>query len=419
MDRIYHYCPGESHKSTDKPCQDCAWAESNDSLSMAIVCDGHGGESYFRSQYGAKFAVDITKLAVRSFVENMGVSSYTEKGQESVFTNKSFTEYGNNDGKEHEIDEHAHKALVWLFSSIISQWNEKIAKDALERDLTDWERTHVDQKYQDDFKLKRQKEGETFEKIYGCTLMVYVQTPSYWFAFHIGDGKCVFMSIDGGKLICQQPIPWDEKCFLNKTTSLCDSRAIEEFRYCFQGNGEFPLAVFLGSDGLDDSFGDGEVLNNFYIQLYKQIIKSGNETANNVLKKSLPEISARGSKDDMSVACIYSDSDLKRVFELLITYQKEWQQTLINNAEDKFKACLSKIDSFGNPEKLSQDQQINLNYALKDKDKAENAIKKARARIRELNDEMDRFIKGHKKHVQSNHKPNKVSRHLSIKKNKK
>ena len=233
MDRIYHYCPGESHKSTDKPCQDCAWAESNDSLSMAIVCDGHGGESYFRSQYGAKFAVDITKLAVRSFVENMGVSSYTEKGQESVFTNKSFTEYGNNDGKEHEIDEHAHKALVWLFSSIISQWNEKIAKDALERDLTDWERTHVDQKYQDDFKLKRQKEGETFEKIYGCTLMVYVQTPSYWFAFHIGDGKCVFMSIDGGKLICQQPIPWDEKCFLNKTTSLCDSRAIEEFRYCF------------------------------------------------------------------------------------------------------------------------------------------------------------------------------------------
>ena len=88
MDRIYHYCPGESHKSTDKPCQDCAWAESNDSLSMAIVCDGHGGESYFRSQYGAKFAVDITKLAVRSFVENMGVSSYTEKGQESVFTNK-------------------------------------------------------------------------------------------------------------------------------------------------------------------------------------------------------------------------------------------------------------------------------------------------------------------------------------------
>ena len=179
------------------------------------------------------------------------------------------------------------------------------------------------------------------------------------------------------------------------------------------------MAVFLGSDGLDDSFGDGEVLNNFYIQLYKQIIKSGNETANNVLKKSLPEISARGSKDDMSVACIYSDSDLKRVFELLITYQKEWQQTLINNAEDKFKACLSKIDSFGNPEKLSQDQQINLNYALKDKDKAENAIKKARARIRELNDEMDRFIRGHKKHVQSNHKPNKVSRHLSIKKNKK
>ena len=41
MNCIEQHCQGESHKSNNKPCQDCAFAESNDLLSMAIVCDGH------------------------------------------------------------------------------------------------------------------------------------------------------------------------------------------------------------------------------------------------------------------------------------------------------------------------------------------------------------------------------------------
>ena len=53
MNCIEQHCQGESHKSNNKPCQDCAYAESSDLLSMAIVCDGHGGERYFRSHYGA------------------------------------------------------------------------------------------------------------------------------------------------------------------------------------------------------------------------------------------------------------------------------------------------------------------------------------------------------------------------------
>jgi len=36
------YCQGESHKSTDKPCQDRAYNKDTKHLSMAIVCDGHG-----------------------------------------------------------------------------------------------------------------------------------------------------------------------------------------------------------------------------------------------------------------------------------------------------------------------------------------------------------------------------------------
>ena len=91
----------------------------------------------------------------------------------------------------------------------------------------------------------------------------------YWFAFQIGDGKCVFLTQSNGKIECNKSIPWDERCFLNKTTSLCDSQAIDGFRFCYQGDGNFPMAVFLGSDGLDDTYGDEEGLYNFYIELYK------------------------------------------------------------------------------------------------------------------------------------------------------
>ena len=77
MNCIEQHCQGESHKSNNKPCQDCAFAESNDLLSMAIVCDGHGGERYFRSHHGAEFATEITQKAITEFVKNMADSTFT------------------------------------------------------------------------------------------------------------------------------------------------------------------------------------------------------------------------------------------------------------------------------------------------------------------------------------------------------
>ena len=391
MDSIFHYCQGESHKSTEKPCQDCAWAESSESLSMAIVCDGHGGEPYFRSQYGSQFAVEIAKKAIRSFVDSMEESSFTVKDKMSVFEGQSFTDYGTNDGNEHEIEDHAHKALMWLFSSIISQWNDRIAKDACERDLDEWEQIHVDQKYQDDFHAKRQTEGATFEKIYGCTLMAYVQTPTYWFAFHIGDGKFITLDLEGDGIVFKQPIPWDERCFLNKTTSLCDSHVLDEFRYCYQGDGHFPRAVFLGSDGMDDSYGDGENLYNFYIQLFKIVIRKGKDKAKDELIKSLPIISKRGSKDDMSVACVYNDTALNAMFFALTDYQMRQFNEQLKSVEEKTSKLEKKIEIFGNPEKLSQKEQIDLEYAKKDIARAEEQSMRIKKHISVLKGEITKY----------------------------
>lgn len=393
MDNIHHFCRGESHKLTDKPCQDYAYSESNEELSMAIVSDGHGGERYFRSQIGSELAVNITKEAIRNFVGNMEKASLNDNNALSVFDNSPFTSFSQATASVQQLESKTHQSLMWLFSSIINQWNIAIEKDAHERELSAWELENVEKKYVDKFLKEREQNNSSFEKTYGCTLMAYVQTPRYWFAFHLGDGKCIAMRLCNDHLVCEQPIPWDEKCFLNKTTSLCDSHALEEFRYCYQGDGEqnFPIAIFLGSDGLDDSYGDGDNLHNFYIQLFKMIIKNGKKKALKELEKSLPIISQRGSKDDMSVACIFKTEAQKTIFLQLIEYQLSKTEEAFNNIESKIIELNAKIEDFGNPEILDRSQQINLEYAKKDLVKAKELAKKLDYKKRTLKGELTKF----------------------------
>ena len=44
MNSFSTFCQGESHILIDKVCQDYALDESKKGVSIAIVCDGHGGE---------------------------------------------------------------------------------------------------------------------------------------------------------------------------------------------------------------------------------------------------------------------------------------------------------------------------------------------------------------------------------------
>lgn len=374
MEHISYYCQGESHKSTDKPCQDCAYSEVSPSLAVAIVCDGHGGVRYFRSQVGSQIAVDVIKTSIKQFVETLPQSVYCREGN-PLFAGMPFTQHSEavpyaTDGIHGKQAKRIHEALTALFSSIISQWNIRITDHALANDLTPWEEEHEEQKYKDEFIDARNSDIATFEKTYGCTFMAYLQTPDFWLAFHLGDGKFLRFCVEDKKPVFDQPIPGDEKCFLNKTTSICDSKALEEIRYCYEGDGHFPEAVFLGSDGMDDSYGDGENLTNFYIQLYKLIAKSGREKAEKELRKSLPIISKRGSKDDMSVACIYDDTHLRTNALSLVEYQ-------ISVVEEKQQETASKIASLDaavtglrKAESLSDREKINLQYKGKDLVKA-------------------------------------------------
>ena len=120
-----------------------------------------------------------------------------------------------------------------------------------------------------------------------------------WFGIHIGDGKCVELLENG--TLCE-PIPWDEACEQNITTSICDSDAIEEFRYITQK--DFPAALFIGSDGIDDSYSSEMELHELYRNIFIVFADHGAEVGRNEVRDYLPKITRQGSSDDVSIAGI-------------------------------------------------------------------------------------------------------------------
>lgn len=368
MKDIFSYCQGESHKGNGKPCQDCAFSQSSASRSMAIVSDGHGGERYFRSQIGSQIVVDVIRESIDAFVTNLSKSTQKKSLGKALFADMPFVQYPSHDDTHLSISqkrqaELIHEAFLRLFSSIIYRWNSEIALNAEQEPLTEWEKANVPQKYLDEFEAKRNDPTSSLEKFYGCTFMAYVQTKTYWFAFHLGDGKCVMFDTPEDKPRFSQPIPWDEKCFLNKTTSICDSNPLSEVRYCYCGDGSFPEAVFLGSDGIDDSFGDGERLYNFYIQIYQTLASKGKKGTKKELDASLPIISQKGSKDDMSVACVYNEQNLERNNILLNQFQIEKIEKQLEVVEKCFTDLKAKIEGYYSFRKLSDKEQIECRYA--------------------------------------------------------
>jgi serine/threonine protein phosphatase PrpC len=352
-------CQGESHKATNKVCQDYSYSQVYEKgLSIAIVCDGHGGQRYFRSDVGAKLAAEITEKNISVFVESIDKSLFIGKPYtaiSSIATQVDNAEFN----KESAVD----KAMRQLFSSIIFDWTTQIKEHAANTPLTETEMASgIKPEWVEDFKA-----GKSLEKVYGCTLMVYVQTPDYWLAFHIGDGKCISFD-DEAKW--KEPIPWDDRCFLNKTTSLCDSQAIDEFRYCYQGDGNYPAAIFLASDGIDDSFGAEENMVNFYVQILKKLKISTKEEVQNEIVATLPQLSKIGSQDDMSISLIYDSERVEAIYPKLLDWQIESTKIAIAVINDKIVDARKRISAIEQSGQLTRKTKIDYDYAVADLNRA-------------------------------------------------
>ena len=303
---------GASHLPKEVPCQDYSLKWEDENVQLIIVCDGHGSKTYVRSDVGSRLAGEITKEVLLNFVcntphilfrnkkgavtarpewwddnlwgasPNKPIEAMTETELENYEQNQLFFEQVKD---IRDID----SVFKLLFEEICMKWGEAIKKDSECNPFTAEEKEALG--------------NHRIEKAYGSTLMAFVKTPFYWFAFHIGDGRLI--TVDR-HLDMVQPVPWDCNCFQNYTTSLCNTEPVKLFRYAFDGTGQFPAAVFCCSDGIEDSYGDYEIdpkkLHGFYRGLLDQFVKVGEDTTLKNIENFLPVLSEKGSRDDMSLA---------------------------------------------------------------------------------------------------------------------
>jgi chromosome segregation ATPase len=174
---------------------------------------------------------------------------------------------------------------------------------------------------------------------------------------------------------------------------------LNEFRYCYCGDGTFPDAVFLGSDGIDDTFGDGENLAEFYIKIAKGIIENGEEKTSEEVKKLLPDLSRRGSQDDMSLAVVF---DIDRMSATILAYNS----FIVKKIDGEIAEKKENVKKFEN-EKTAKNVEYRKALLTKDaaekwlsskKTEYENAVKECKETEEKINKILE-FFTGTKRKV--------------------
>lgn len=280
---------GASHIKKNKECQDASKSYSCEDYAVAVVCDGHGGDDYIRSAIGSEKASQIAMDHIGKFVTNIDCEKLKRRTE---------------------------CVLRTLEASIITAWNQEIGEHWKNHPITETEKGVLSEKAKRRFLTEENK----FQSAYGTTLIAAVVTKKYWFCFQIGDGKCVWITEDSKF----EQLDLDERCFLNATTSLCDSDALDRFHYYYSE--VVPAAVFVGSDGVDDCFNTDEQLYSFYKAVSYSFAHEGTENmAQQELEEFLPRLSQKGSGDDISVAGVLNIEVLLKT-KLVCDYNRDTER---------------------------------------------------------------------------------------------
>lgn len=300
---------GYNHTKSGKVCEDASDYYDDGKLHICVVSDGHGSDNYPRTDKGSRFAVDATIKCVIEFVE--------KADKDDVLSDET----------------NGYPVMTQLAKSILRNWHEAVDADYRDNPFTDEELKNVSDKYKQRYRSVENDERNV-DKAYGCTLIFYAVTEDYSFGMQVGDGKCVVVSEKGD---FTEPIPWDDNCQLNITTSICDSDSIDEFRYFITP--DKPVAVFCGSDGIDDSYANSDEMYALYRSILKIFIDHGPEVGKSEIKEYLPVLTKKGSGDDVSIGLILN---LPRVAELANTFDK---QTKLFNLNERLKEKRQQLNS--------------------------------------------------------------------------
>ncbi|MDE5772051.1 MAG: protein phosphatase 2C domain-containing protein [Ruminococcus sp.] len=375
---------GASHIKKGTVCQDYSISNSEKEWSYAIVCDGHGGADYVRSNKGSEFGCKSAEFMINSMMGKISSEKFFSENESLLYT---------------------------LEQRIIKKWRETVEAHYKNNPFTDSELSSISDKA-----YEKYKSGNIYSA-YGTTLVAVVMTRDYWFGIQLGDGKLI--TVDRNGEFCQ-PVPENPKCFANATTSMCDKDAFENFRGCFSCDNpesynakfkdvadienrnhfvaygrELPAAVIVSSDGIDNCFKEDEQMYNLYKTVLYSFSTSDFSKAQDDLKNYLPKLSQQGSGDDISVAAIL-DTDVIPELSIVKEYDMDKQKQRVADAkrrEQEANEAEKKIVA----ERVARLDRQKIEEMQGEIERLEKSLKKVYFRLQEEEENCKRLDKSLKK----------------------
>lgn len=318
---------GVSHIRKGTPCQDASGASfsSDEYYWTAVVADGHGDPSCMRSEKGSSIAVSTVIECLEEFGKYYPEYADIQSSYPGRFG--------------------AGQAIKQLTDSIACVWTEKVLGDLQYNPLLDEEKERAGDT------MQVYENGEHLERIYGTTLLAVLETKDYTLVLQQGDGRCDLLYSNGDMI---QPIPEDERCYANVTTSLSDDDVSKKIRgHLIVGKNEELLACFVGTDGLDNAFFDDDELNEFYLETCMKLLNcKDDEEVSFYLERLLKDVSKNGNGDDVSLAGVISSEmakdwvrkTLDNVDRIRTEKVKGWYVDNMSAMEESLRELRTKID---------------------------------------------------------------------------
>jgi serine/threonine protein phosphatase PrpC len=266
---------GATHLRSGLPNQDAvAWnSPVADSVPLAAaVSDGHGSAKCFRSDAGARLAVNVATRLMKEFADSQAAASSLA-----------------------DIRGAAEK----LPKNLVLAWRHAVEQSLSAETFSSEELYLLETRAGSG---ARQVVEENPVIAYGATVLAVLVAQSYVLYLQIGDGDILTVS-DSGHVA--RPLPGDERLFANETTSLCLADAWHAARIELRNLLISPPALLLlSTDGYANSFGQDADFLAVGSDLLKIVRSEGLGVVKANLESWLAETSNAGSGDDVTVAVI-------------------------------------------------------------------------------------------------------------------
>ncbi|MCL1866767.1 MAG: protein phosphatase 2C domain-containing protein [Oscillospiraceae bacterium] len=259
---IKSYVRGASHKRKNTECQDSSLTRQIGDIIFLAAADGHGSESCPYSKSGSRQAVNVFyDLMHKHF---LGYKSNPEKLMSFL-------------GREGETSVARAIDLRWKKLIIAEHMAENREIPSINTRLT---------------------KEQLIWKQYGTTLLGLVLTPTFYFAFQLGDGDVLLLK--GGKA---ETVNKSERILGTATHSLSREDSWKRALTCVNPIPDVrdDMAFMISTDGFSNSYASDSDFLRTCLEYHAVIKQYGTLTVRSNLKKWLNETSEKGSGDDITV----------------------------------------------------------------------------------------------------------------------